>query len=82
VTVDPKVWALAESFVDDTLKGFNRDDDVYSQAQRQAWIQQCAEAVQHTIELECQTLESYLEEGLEEGPDPIRDGWVDKNGRP
>jgi hypothetical protein len=61
MTVDPKVWALAESFVDDTLKGFNRDDDVFSQAQRLGWIRQFAEAVQHIIELECQTLENRLE---------------------
>jgi hypothetical protein len=66
MTVDPKVWALAESFVDDTLKGFNREDDVFSQAQRMGWIRQVAEAVQHVLDNECQTLENYLDGGLME----------------
>lgn len=59
MTVDPKVYALAESFVDDDLASFVQVK--LMPAQRKALVQRAAEAMQQAIEAECAAIREELE---------------------
>jgi len=66
VTVDPKVYALAESFVDDVLAEDVRNlspralSETYKTFKR-ALIQRAAEAMQQAIEQECEAIRQELQ---------------------
>jgi hypothetical protein len=55
--VDPKVYDLAELFVDDTLAEATR---AVSNVQRLTYIHRAAEAMQRAIEGECSVIEADL----------------------
>lgn len=62
-TVDPKVYALAESFVDDVLRELDGDDIRRIQMtnqRRDRLIRQAADAMQQAIEDECEAIRQEL----------------------
>ena len=64
VTVDPKVYALAESFIDDTLQDRDKASAPWSQTYvtfRNALVQRAAEAMQQAIEDECEAIRKELQ---------------------
>lgn len=64
MTVDPKIYALAESFVDDLFLEMNRSAPfgrpVFVQVDR-SLVQRAAEAMQMAIEQECDAIRKELE---------------------
>lgn len=62
MTVDPKVYALAESFVEDLLADLGRDVDDPKKAKHKAELtQRAAEAMQLAIEDECEAIRKELQ---------------------
>jgi len=57
MNVDPKVFAVACTFVDDTVEHMNRE---VSYAERRKFYEEAAAAMQHAIEAECQSIEDAL----------------------
>lgn len=61
MTVDPRVYEIAEEFVNETIRVLHRP---VLPSQRQPWIQRAAEAMQQAIEDECQDIERELTNGI------------------